>query len=662
LAAVLAAISVLCALASVAVYAYNVSRIGARVQYLYGDDLVVGVAFPFVGAFLVRRRPGNAVGWVLVATSVLGVNALANQYAVAGLVVSPGSLPGAGFAAWVATWGWTPELAVPVLLPLLFPDGSLPSPRWRPFARVAVACLGVLVAAAMLAPMGIDADHSISNPVGAGPLFTAIVLAMVALTGLILIPVAVLALVLRMRRARGAERAQLQWLSLAAVVTLVLGIAESAVGEPGQEVLWALAMSAIPLGIVIAVVRHHLLDIEVVLNRTVVYGLLSAVVLLGYLIAVAGVGPAAQRTGLVAVVVLALLAASARDRVQRAVDRLLFGYRKDPYAVVTRVGQRLDAAAGPLDALQQLTAELRSALRLPSAAVIPDDPRLAPVEAGRPVAGTVDFPVTMQGRQVATLRVGLRHRGARFRPDEQSALTDVGRRVGALVQAAVLVTDLQRSRETLVAAREEERRRLRQDLHDGVGPELAGMALQLDSLASRLGDQADLADRARVLRDRMRQTVADVRRVVDDLRPAALDELGLAEALRQHLALFAVGPAGGPGAPAHPTDIVIDPILPVMPPLPAAVEVAAYRIVSEAVANAVRHGRASTCTVRLAAAGGQLVLVVADNGTGILPSASAGVGLASMHDRAAELGGDLQIETGSAGTVVRSRLPLEVGP
>jgi signal transduction histidine kinase len=184
----------------------------------------------------------------------------------------------------------------------------------------------------------------------------------------------------------------------------------------------------------------------------------------------------------------------------------------------------------------------------------------------------------------------------------------------------------------------------------------------LASLASRLGDQADLADRARVLRDRMRHTVAEVRRVVDDLRPSALDELGLAEALRQHLAVFVVGPAGGPGAVANPTDIVIDPILPPLPPLPAAVEVAAYRIVSEAVANAVRHGRASMCTVRLSAAGGQLVLVVADNGTGIPPSASAGVGLASMHDRAAELGGDLQIETGSAGTVVRSRLPLEVGP
>jgi signal transduction histidine kinase len=133
----------------------------------------------------------------------------------------------------------------------------------------------------------------------------------------------------------------------------------------------------------------------------------------------------------------------------------------------------------------------------------------------------VDIRVAVQGQQVATLRVGRRHHGERFRPDEQSALTDVGRRVGSLVQTAVLITDLQRSRETLVTAREEERRRLRQDLHDGVGPELAGLALQLDSLAGRLGSEAELADRARELRDRMRRTVAEVRRVVDDLRPPA---------------------------------------------------------------------------------------------------------------------------------------------
>ena len=353
---------------------------------------------------------------------------------------------------------------------------------------------------------------------------------------------------LRQRRAVGAERAQLQWLALAVVVTVVLGVAAGAARPPAQEALWALAFSAIPAGIVIAVVRYRLFDVEVVLNRTVVYGLLSAVVLAGYFGAVVGVGQEAQRTGLVAVVVLALLAASARDRVQRGVDRLLFGYRRDPYAVVSRVGRRLDDASGPLDALRQLTVELRTVLRLPFAEVRPDDPGLPPVQSGRSVAGTVDVPVTVQGRHVATLRVGRRHNGERFRPDELSALTDVARHAGALVQAAALIAELQQSRETLVAAREEERRRLRRDLHDGVGPELAGLALQLDSLARPAAD-SDLADRARVLKDRMRQTVAGVRRVVDDLRPPALDELGLADALRQHLAAYAVAPAGTAAAP-----------------------------------------------------------------------------------------------------------------
>jgi signal transduction histidine kinase len=442
------------------------------------------------------------------------------------------------------------------------------------------------------------------------------------------------------------------------VITLVLGVTAGALHQPSQEVLFAVAFSAIPAGIVIAVVRYRLFDVEVVLNRTVVYGLLTSVVLAGYLAAVVGMDQAAQRTGLVVVVVLALLAAAARDRVQRGVDRLLFGYRRDPYAVVSRVGRRLDDASGPLDALRQLAVELRTVLRLPYAEVLPDDPGLPPVESGRSVAGTVDIPVTVQGQHVATLRVGRRHNGERFRPDELSALTDVARHAGALVQAAALIAELQRSRETLVAAREEERRRLRRDLHDGVGPELAGLALQLDSLAGRLAADTDLADRARVLRDRMRQTVAGVRRVVDDLRPPALDELGLADALRQHLAAYAVAPAGTSAA----QDAVRVTVTGTLPPLPAAVEVAAYRIVGEAVANAFRHGQATMCTVQLSANDDHLHLEVCDDGTGIPPAATPGIGLASMRDRAAELGGELSIETGTSGTTVRGRLPLRFGP
>ena len=388
-----------------------------------------------------------------------------------------------------------------------------------------------------------------------------------------------------------------------------------------------------------------------VLNRTIVYGLLTSVVLAGYLLAVVGVDRAAQRTGLAAVVVLALLAATARNRVQRWVDRQLFGYRKDPNAVVSRVGQRLDDASGPLDALGQLTTELRTVLRLPSAEVIPDDPGLPPAGSGRSVAGTVDIPVAVQGAHVATLRVGRRHHRERFRPDEMSALTDVARRAGALVQAAALIAELQRSRETLVTAREEERRRLHRDLHDGVGPELAGLALQLDSLAGRLAGQADLADRARALRDRMRQTVTGVRRVVDDLRPPALDELGLAGALREHFAVYPatqvvacalpdrVGTSAAPdqdgtSAPADPVQVTAG----TLPPLPAAVEVAAYRIASEAVANAFRHGHATACTVQLSADDASLHLNVRDDGTGIPPDAVPGIGLASMRDRAAAPG------------------------
>ena len=654
----LAVLSVACAAGSLGLYVYNLSHAASRVQYLYGDNLIVGVIFPLVGAFLIRRRPGSLVGWILMTCCVVAINALAGQYAVAGLLVPQHRLPVAALAAWVGTWAWAPELAVLALLPLLFPDGRLPSPRWRPVAWAILGCTGVLILAAMLAPIGPDASasHTLHNPLSRGPVFGGLLLGMVAILGVVLIPLSVLALGLRMRRAHGAERAQMQWLLFAGVVTVAFGVSSAAVPQPGQEVLFAIGVAAIPAGIVIAVVRYQLLDIEVVLNRAVVYGLLTGVVLIGYLATIAGVGQvAAQRTGLAVVAALALLAAAARTRLQQGVDRMLFGYRRDPYAVVNRVGQRLDLASGPVDALQQIANELRTALRLPSVAVLPDDPRVPAVAVGRTVAGTRDLPVVVEGHQAAMLRIGLRHRGERLRPDEQSVLADVNRRIGALVQAAGLISDLQRSRESLVTTREEERRRLRHDLHDGLGPELAGMALQLDSLISQLDGQPAVAVRVQALRDRMRQTVAEVRRVVDDLRPPAIDELGLVEALRQHVALYTLTPVGPAGAAGITIEVTASEPLPA---LPAAVEVAAYRISAEAVTNAIRHGRATACAVSISAAPGRLLLAIDDNGTGIGPQAVPGVGLQSMRDRAGELGGGLRVNTGPAGTAIRSWLPL----
>jgi signal transduction histidine kinase len=246
--------------------------------------------------------------------------------------------------------------------------------------------------------------------------------------------------------------------------------------------------------------------------------------------------------------------------------------------------------------------------------------------------------------------------GEHWRRSERDALDLAARRAAAIVWAAGLVTDLQTSRERIVAGREEERRRLRHDLHDGVGPELAGMALQLERLAGKLAGDPDLAALAGRLRDQMRRTVAAVRRAVDDLRPPALDELGLVGALREHVAAYRLPvPAGGPAGESTGVTVVAGDL----PPLRAAVEVAAYRIATEAVANAVRHAAASSCRVALAVTGDDLLVEITDDGSGVPDDAVPGVGSTSMRERAAELGGSLDLTTApGAGTTVRARLPL----
>ena len=615
-------------------------------HYLFGD-YVPGLLYPVVGAFLLRRRPDNRVGWVFAATSVIAINGLAGQYAVAATYVHH-DWPFRDFVTWIAAWAWSPELAVPALLPLLFPDGTLASRRWRPVAIAAIAGLGIVVVGTATSRHPIDTSDTIFNP---WTLTDADWLRGVAALGLLVVFVCsilgLVCLVRRTRAARGPARAQLQWLMFSVVVTVGLGVVAMVTKGVSSEVVWSFAMAAIPVGVVVAVMRHQMFDIELVLNRTIAYALLTGFVVIAYVATVSALGEvAAKKVGI----------AAARDRVQRVVDRALFGDRRDPYAVVSRLGRRVDAATGPLDALEQMAVELRTALRLPYVAVLPDASGLPPVVSGTAVAGSTDIAITVHGERLGTLRVGRRHQSERLRADEESVLHDTARRAGALLQAAALVADLRASRERIVAAREEERRRLRHDLHDGVGPQLAGLALQLDSLARRLGDNSDNAERVQMLRDRLRDTVVEVRRVVDNLRPPALDDVGLVEAVRQQVAAYAVVGAGG----AATTGALVDVMSDALPQLPAAVEVAAYRIVTESVANAVRHGRPTHCGVTFSAADGSLTLRIVDDGTGIAPDATPGVGLASMRERAAEVGGTLNVESGSTGTTITACLPLEL--
>lgn len=625
-------------------------RRGFAVPGPNAGDLVLGTLFPVAGALVLWRQPRNAAGWVLLSASLVAVSVLAHEWAYDAGVADPGSLPLVGAAVWLASWTYLPYWVQPTLLPLLFPDGRLPSARWRPFVRV-VATLLLLLAFVSMFKADDDVEGlGLPNPLGmaVGPVH----LWQVAQFGTVMVlwcvctPVALVGMVRRMRKAVGAERSQLQWLLLGIVAAPVLSLLSYVLPAVDDEAAFALGFACIPLSLAVAVLRHQMLDVEVVVNRTIVYAALTGASVLAYLafVALASRYVGADGMGPVVAAVVVALAASGRSRLQRLVDRRLFGARRDPYTVVQRVGVSTAAAGAPEQALAALVTTVLETLRLPFVQVL-DAAGRSVAQAGEPVSGTHVLPVVDRGRRLGVLVVGRRSRRERLRPEEESALREVAHRVGTLLSAAQLSEDLQRSYEDIVLVREEERRRLRRDLHDGVGPALAGMALQLDSLAGRLAEPEHMA-RAERLRDRLQSTVGEVRRIVDGLRPGAVDELGLAAAL-QALA----------GDQHEQVRIDVDTELPAG--LPAGIEAATYRIAGEALTNSLRHSGATTASVRASVVDGSLHLLVVDDGSGFGADVTAGVGLQSMHDRATEVGGSLTVVSRpGGGTTVTAVLPL----
>jgi signal transduction histidine kinase len=581
------------------------------------------------------------------------------EYAYYGLFTRPGSLPGALAAAWVSAWIWT--LGFTPLFTfglLLYPDARLPSRRWRWVAAIdGLAVLFLLVANA-LTP-GPLANHPVDNPLGlvaAGPALRFIdslgfplVLAGFAL--------GVIALAVRWRRADpgGLERRQLSLLLVAASLVLAMvALPDSRSTPVAAAVLSLTVIALVPAAIGLAILRHRLYDIDVVLNRSLVYaGLTGAIVVLYSAMVWAlgrplsgGTWVSALAIGLVGALVLPL-----RSGLQRLVDRAMYGDRGDPYAALSGLTTRLQSAAAPGAALPALVEAIAAALRLPYVAVETASGRRA--EAGQPRGGPQEtVPLVHQRQEVGRLRVEGRDRRA-VDPRDLRLLDELARPAGAAVAAAAMADALGESRTRLVQAREEERRRLRRDLHDGVGPTLAGVALGLDLVAARLADDPAAA-RAMLaeLKGETAAAVDDVRRLVHGLRPPALDELGLVRALRQQTDRLALRSPG--------LDIRVDSDL-VLPPLSAATEVAAYRIAVEAVTNSVRHAGATSCHVQVAA-DGALRLEVVDDGSGITEGTPPGVGLAAMRERAAEVGGSCTVApVDGHGTRVLAVLPLE-GP
>ena len=412
---------------------------------------------------------------------------------------------------------------------------------------------------------------------------------------------------------------------------------------------------AVPVTFAIAILRYRLFDIDVILNRALVWGAMTIFVIGAYVGIVAYLGAIFRSRGsllwaLVATGVVAVAFQPMREVLQRGVDRILYGQRAEPYVVVTGLGARLEAAFEPASILPVIVSTVAESLRLPYVAI-----EVAAEEGPEVVAswGTAperpeSFSLTHQGRRLGSLLAGPRRGEDALSRGDHRLLTQLARQAGAAVHGVRLMDDLQRSRERLVLAREEERRRIRRDLHDDLAPTLAGLALTSATVSQLVHDDpsraAELADR---LQGELAAVVAGVRRLVDDLRPAALDELGLVGALREHAGHFA-------GAGRLQVDVEAPDNLPA---LPAAVEVAAYRVAQEALMNVARHAGAGNCRIRLVV-GETVRLEIADDGSGMGEDRRPGVGLASMRERAAELGGTFEISSSPAGTLVAVSLPL----
>jgi signal transduction histidine kinase len=464
------------------------------------------------------------------------------------------------------------------------------------------------------------------------------------------------------------ERKQTKWVVFGWLVVMVLsGIASLIYSRPSGPLI-----NLFPLFVAIAILRSRLWNIDLILNRALVYGALTASIVALYILLVGALSALSQTTGnllisLLATGLIAFLFQPLRERLQRGVNRLVYGERDDPYVALSRLGRRLEASIAPEAVLPTVVTTVREVLRLPYVAIyLQQDshgykivaesasPSLR-IEGGRIWVPGMNreglcMPLIHQGETLGYIVLGPRAPNEAFGSTDLRLLDDLAPQVGVAVHAVRLTADLQRSREQLVLAREEERRRLRRDLHDDLAPTLASLGLTASTAADLIPTNPTMATAlVKELQTEIRSTVGNIRRLVYDLRPPTLDELGLLAAVRERAAQYSNAPGGVHITVDAPAEL---------PLLAAAVEVAAYRIVQEALENVSKHSQARTCSIRFANHNG-LEIEITDDGIGLPPNITPGVGLRSIRERAEELGGHCVIERGvNGGTRVLACLPI----
>jgi len=434
-----------------------------------------------------------------------------------------------------------------------------------------------------------------------------------------------------------------------------------------SQLIWFSSTTFIPISLMIAVWRYRLYDIDIIINRTLVYGVLTACTMGIYVLIVGILGNmfrgqnrsiiAFLTTGLVAVIFQPL-----RNRLQRAVNQLMYGERDNPISVLSKLGQQLKETASPNAALSGIVKTIAQTLKLPYTAIEFGHKTNLQVTAsfGHPQEDIIRFPITYQTENIGSLAVAPRSPGEPFSDIDNSLLENVAGQTGAVAQAARLTEDLLRSRQNIITAREEERRRIRRDLHDGLGPTLASQGLKIAAARQLLTSDPEKAQK--ILNELVSQTeasVAEIRQMVYGLRPAALDELGLVNAVRDYAAVLNMDNTQ--------STLSVDVQEPKegLPTLSAAIEVAAYQIAIEALTNVSRHSQAKHCVVSFEISnpveGQMLQLEIKDDGVGLIQGIKTGIGLTSMNERALEINGSFQTKSiPDQGTRITARLPLTI--
>jgi signal transduction histidine kinase len=639
------------------------------------SQLLAAVGAAVVGAVITSRRPGNRIGWLALAAGVmLSLCGCCKSYGTRALIVAPGSLPAGHLVMWVY-WmtGFLPWTILGVGL-FLFPDGRLPGPRWRPVAWFLAA---IFAWSDITATVGVTLvwSHpfvSLYQAYAPGgfpgirfPLPTALA-------------VCALAVVVRFFGSSGEERLQLTWFAAAAAVLGVTLIPRILTDAPASIVVMDLAVIWLEVTIAVAVLRYRLYDIDIVISRAVVYAILAAFISAVYVVLVAGVGAAAgERSSTplsaVAAAVVAVAFQPVRARATRLANLVVYGRRATPYQVLSDFAGRIGRGYSSEDVLPDMArvvaagtgarrvvvwltvgGELRAAVStdpaLPAAALpgLPV-PAARPGPAGEPdLAGLPDadvaVPVTRDGRLLGAIGIAM-PRGVPLRPAGRQLVVDVASQAGLALANVSLVEDLRASRQRLVTAQDEARRRLERNLHDGAQQDLVALVIKARLAAEHSADLPEARQALDELRSDAGAALENLRDLARGIYPPMLADLGLAAALTAQAKRSALPVTVDAGAVGR---------------FPEEAEAAVYFCCIEALQNIAKYAAASRAAITLRGAAGTLTFTVTDDGAGFDAARTPlGAGLRNMSDRVSALGGRLDVASAPGrGTVITGRLPV----